>query len=201
MDWAAKTVKTYDESAESLSKYFSGIGPRIVYIELGLRLAKTERNARVIEIGCGDGRDAAEIIKRVGYYQAFDPSKALIKLAKKKSPSASFILADALSYKYPNNIDVVYAFASLLHINKKDLKEVFKKVAESLRIGGIFYISLKERSSYEEEVKKDRFGERMFYYYNSKTIIELGKDIFKPVHICYEIISGNEWIEMALEKI
>ncbi len=202
MDWDKKTIETYDQFATQLAKYFSGIGPRVKYIERALKLAKAANGqARVVEIGCGDGRDAAEIIKRVAFYEGFDPSEGLLKIARKNLPQASFVLANSLSYNYPANIDVVFAFASLLHVNKEDLKSTFVKVAKSLRPGGILYLSLKERAEYKKEVKKDEYGERMFYFYNQQTISELSKDLFKPVFIDHEHIGSTDWLEIALQRI
>lgn len=149
------TIETYDRSARALADYFKGIGPRVADIRRGLELACAADEARVVEIGCGDGRDAAEIIPRVRWYEGFDPSQGLLAIAKEKLPEASFMLADAFSYTYPNNLDVVFSFASLLHSPKEEVSLVCKKVAASLRIGGIFYISLKESASYQIEEKED----------------------------------------------
>lgn len=200
MNWNSKTIETYDKSADALAEYFKGVGPRTDDIELALKLAEATKPARVVEIGCGDGRDAAEIMKRVGWYEGFDPSTGLLKIARQSLPQASFVQADALTYSYPNDLDVIYAFASLLHINKTDLEVVFKKAAKVLRKGGIFYISLKERDVYTEEVKKDEYGERMFYYYNPVVMKELAGDEFSTVHEAHRKIGKTDWFTIALKK-
>jgi len=200
MEWKQQNVKVYDDSAKALAQYFKGVGSRIADIELGLKLAKVGDNARVVEIGCGSGRDALEIVKRVGWYEGFDPSKELLKIAQKELPDTSFVLTDALTYNYPNDIDTIYAFASLLHVNKPDMKKVFKKVSESLRLGGIFYMSLKERNQYTEEIKKDRYGERMFYYYNISLISEIAGDSFTTVNKAHQRIGKTNWFTIALRK-
>ena len=201
MNWDEKTVDTYDSSATELAEYFRGIGSRITDIEQALKLAKAGEKARIVEIGCGDGRDAAEIIKRVNWYQGFDPSKELLKLAKQKVTNESLVLAVALSYDYPENIDIIFAFASLLHVNKADIKKVFEKLEGSLRVGGILYISLKERDRYTEEVKRDKFGDRMFYYYNVNEICKLAGKSFKAVYEDHQQIGQTAWFTLALEKL
>ena len=95
MNWHNKTVETYDQSAEQLAEYFKGIGPRVDDIECALNLAGNPHSARVIEVGCGDGRDAEEIVKRVKFYEGIDPSEGLLALAKRKVPDTTFIKADA----------------------------------------------------------------------------------------------------------
>jgi hypothetical protein len=62
MNWHERTLQTYNESAEELAEQFKGIGARTQDIERGLSLTGSGRNARVVEIGCGDGRDAEEIV-------------------------------------------------------------------------------------------------------------------------------------------
>ena len=200
MDWHSQNIKVYDKSAQKLAIYFGGIGSRVSDIERGLELANKTDGARVIEIGCGDGRDATEIVKRVAWYEGFDPSVGLLNIAKQKVPNTSLVLADALSYEYPTNIDIVYAFASLLHINQNDLGAVFTKVSQSLRVGGIFYISLKERDSYVEEIKDDEHGKRMFYYYNPSIIKHLAGDNYISVLEGHQTIGKSSWFTIALKK-
>lgn len=195
------TIDTYDQSAEELAAYFKGIGPRVKDIERAFELAGHPHVPRVVEIGCGDGRDAAEIVTRAAWYEGFDPSEGLLDIARKKVPDASFVKADALSYTYPPNLDVVFAFASLLHVNKDDLTHVCQKVAKALRQGGIFYISLKERSEYAEEIKADQYGERMFYYYTADLVKELAGDAFQAVHEEHMHHGNTDWFNIALKRL
>ncbi len=200
MDRQAKNIQTYNNSARALAEYFKGIGPRISDIELGLSLAGKNDESRVVEIGCGDGRDAVEIVKRSSWYEGFDPSKELLGIAQSHLPETSFVIADALTYNYPQNVDVIFAFASLLHVDKTDMPKVFDKVNQSLKTGGIFYISLKERNKYAEEVKNDEYGARMFYYYNADLIKELASDLFATAHESHQKIGNTDWFTIVLKK-
>ncbi len=201
MDWHAQTIDTYNSSAEQLAQYFSGIGARTDDIDLAFKLADRGDEARVIEIGCGDGRDAEEIVERVQWYEGVDPSVGLLELARQRLPDTSFIEADALSYNYPENIDIIFAFASLLHVSKEDLPTVFDKSYQALSDGGIYYISLKERSEYAEEVKNDEYGERMFYYYNVELVKSLAGSGFESVYESHQTIGSTDWFTLALRKI
>jgi ubiquinone/menaquinone biosynthesis C-methylase UbiE len=200
MDWNTQTIKTYDQSAKKLAEYFKDAGARVEDIKLGLKLAQAGANARVVEVGCGDGRDAEEIAKHVGWYEGFDPSEGLLEIARKRLPHSSFVKDDALSYQYPDNLDVIYAFASLLHVNKTNMKEALAKATAALKEGGILYISLKERPLYEEEVKEDQYGKRMFYYYNPQLIKDLAGDALTPVHEYHYTIGPTDWFNVALKK-
>ena len=200
MDWKAQTIQTYDDSAAGLAEKFKGIGARTDDIEIALGLAQAGADARVIEIGCGDGRDAEEIVKRVGWYEGFDPSEGLLRLACQRLPETSFVKADALSYTYPNDLNVVFALASLLHVNQADFKKVCAKVAVSLVPGGIFLISLKERPEYAEVIQEDKFGARMFYYYNTELVEGIAGADFTSVNVIRKTMDHTDWFTIALRK-
>lgn len=131
-----ETIDTYNRSAKELSKYFNGIGSRIKDIKLAFGLAGNPKNARVVEIGCGDGRDAKEIVKRAEWYEGFDISEELIKIARQAVPQAHFKVADAANYTFPAYLDVVFAFASLLHLNKTEVRAILDRVHKALNPGG-----------------------------------------------------------------
>lgn len=202
-DWRQETINTYNRSAKELAEHFRGIGSRVRDIDLAIKLSNKLDNPFVVEIGCGDGRDAKEILKQTNNYIGFDISEELIKLAIKKVPKAHFEVADALNYKYPRNIDVVFAFASLLHLNKKEINNVLKKVHAALRPGGIFFISLKLRAEYTEELKEDKYGKRMFYHYNPEIITDLAGAWYEVVRTHKSFVAGStsKWFEIALRKV
>lgn len=202
MNWYEKTIDTYDSSASDLAEYFKSIGPRTDDIRLGLRLSGAMGGeAKVLEIGCGDGRDAAEIVKRAADYVGVDPSKGLLAIARKSLPDAKFVQSDALNYDYPGEVDVIFAFASLLHVDKDDMQQVLKKASESLRAGGIYYISLKEKADYGEEIKIDKYGERKFYFYNLPIIRKLSAEWFNVVHESRQQIGNTNWFTVALKRL
>ena len=202
MNWKQQTINTYNKSAKELTEYFRGIGSREKHIDLAIRLAGTPINPRVLEIGCGDGRDAREVIKRTRNYTGFDVSEELIGIARDYVPSAEFEIADAIDYKYPNGLDVVLAFASLLHLDKRDVKSVLQKVHKALKPGGVFMISLKLADSYKEQVKEDNFGSRMFYFYNPNVIEELAGPGYEVASCTSDFKAANKskWFEIALRK-
>jgi SAM-dependent methyltransferase len=197
-----ETLKTYNRSAKQLAKYFQGIGPRVKYIEQALELAgKNDGSAHVLELGCGDGRDAVEIIKRSRTYTGIDYSTGLIGIAKKVLPAADFRVADMQNFDYPyRTYDVVFAFASILHIDKASLRDLLEVVGRSLKVGGIFYISTKHAIRYKKEWKEDEHGKRLFYFYSPKLITNLSKDYFEVAFENVEKIKGKPWTEIALRK-
>lgn len=194
------TIDSYNNSAEELAEYFRGIGPRIKYIDLAFKAAGNPKHPKILEIGCGDGRDAKELATR-GDYVGFDISKELVKLARAHVPDAHFEVADAATCSYPAGQDIVFAFASLLHLNKDEIKTVLERVHTALNPGGIFYISLKWAPKYSEIIKDDQFGTRLFYLYDAESIIELAGKHYEVVQTFQEVHGKTNWFELVLKNI
>lgn len=198
-NYKRELLDTYNKSAQELAEYFASIGSRAEDIEIAIRLASGQ-NPEVLEIGCGDGRDAKEIIKHTTRYTGFDIAEELIKIARQKVPQAKFEVADALGYKFPANIDIIFAFASLLHFNQQELADVLTNAHKALRPKGIFYISLKYAPRYTERYKEDRFGRRLFFFYNPSLIKKVAGKKYRVVHSTRSRIGHTDWFEMALQK-
>lgn len=196
-----QTIATYDQSPEEFAEMFRGIGSRKADVDRAFELAGNPTDARVVEIGCGDGRDAEEITKHTPNYVGIDPSKGLLKLARLRQLSGTFVESDALSFEYPQQLDIAFAFASLLHVTKEDLALVFSKLHASLRDAGIAYVSLKERDSYQTELQHDEFGDRLFYYYDVPTVEKAAGSGFQTIYEAHQLIGKTNWFELALQKI
>jgi trans-aconitate methyltransferase len=202
MGHQAKNNEVYNRHAHAFKTTFDNNGARTYDIELAIRLAGNPPAAHVVEIGCGTGRDAAEIIKRVAWYEGFDPAENMVNVAQTHVPQARFVVADAVSYAYPPNLDVVFAFASLLHVDHKDMPMVFQKVAQALRPGGIFCVRLREKDEYSEEIQTDEFGDRLYFHYNPKLLQEYAGNRFSIMHVDRDIDAKRDitWFGVAFKK-
>lgn len=197
-----QTIDTYNNSALELAAYYRGVGVRAEDIALAFQLVGEVKNPKVLEIGCGDGRDAKEILKYTDDYVGIDISKEMVKIAKRHVPNANLKVIDVLEYEFPKELDLVISFASLYHLKKEELKVVIDKVHDSLKPGGVFYLSLKHEPNYSNTIKEDIYGTRLFYFYNPEIIMELAEDRFEVVESKkgYRGVSLSEWFEMGLRK-
>lgn len=196
-----KTRDTYSKSAGSLGRHYDEIGERSGDIDLAFTLAGNPENARVLEIGCGNGRDARAILRNTPYYTGIDTSPEMIELAREKVPHGTFELADAVTYNYDGPYDVVFAFASFRHIAPGELGIVLKKIYDNLRVGGVLYISSNYDTYYREDVRKDSYGVRQIHYYNPDIIHHYSPQGLKKVQELYDTIDGNKWFEVVLKKV
>ena len=195
------TIDAYNQNAKKISEKFQSIDVRVDDIARALELSGVTKDARVLELGSGDGRDAAEIIKHAAWYRGVEPSEGLIEIARTNVPEAVFELTTAQEYTYPENLDVVYASASLLHVDKEDIAGVFQRVAEALRPGGVFYLSLKYADAYKSEVTDDQWGRRQFYYYDLSTLEAVANGAFERAYTDYQNRGETRWITVVFRKI
>lgn len=97
---------------------------------------------RLLDAGCGSGRDALAF-KRLGYaVEAFDASPELAALASKHSDVdvkvMSFLDLDAA-----NQYDGIWACASLLHLPEEDQPAALSRLINALKPNGVLYVSYK----------------------------------------------------------
>lgn len=99
-------------------------------------------SGRVLDLGCGSGRDSAFFIKQGFSVVAVDGSEKLCRRVKELyGIDAVCKRFEDLDYK--NEFDGVWACASLLHVKKQDMREVLRKVSASIKQNGILYVSYK----------------------------------------------------------
>lgn len=111
---------------------------------------------KILDIGCGPGRDAHFFVNSGYEYIGIDFSKELIKVARDKNPEVDFQIMDMNNLKFPeDSFDGFWAVASLLHIPKDKINIPLVEIYRILKPRGIGCVVIKEGSG--EEIIKDRF--------------------------------------------
>ena len=198
-DIKKRTIEAYDKNAKKIARRFIAIGSRSEDVKKGFSYFPSElyKGLKVLEIGCGNGRDAVEILKYTRNYLGIDASGGMVAVAKKYLPTVKFKKQDMLTFRFPMNINIIFAFASLVHLNKKETKSIIKKAYTALSPGGIFYISLKE-GYYRSEIKENEYGRRIFY--RPADIRQLVKGLFRVKKLTRKRVEGINWFDIVLQK-
>jgi len=105
--------------------------------ELGLpvvELLNPEKGEKILDLGCGDGTLAMEIVQRGAEVVAVDLSKEMVKKAQEKGLNAKVMSATELSFS--ETFDAVFSNAVLHWV--RDSRLAVEKIANSLKKGGRF---------------------------------------------------------------
>ncbi|OIO52200.1 hypothetical protein COY93_02330 [Candidatus Uhrbacteria bacterium CG_4_10_14_0_8_um_filter_58_22] len=195
----AITTATYRDSARVLADKFDRLGARKADIEQTLSFCK-QKHPNVLEVGCGNGRDAEAILPLVESYLGIDISPELIEIARNKVPGARFEVADVMEFPFPSGLDAVFAFASLIHLDHDEIFEVLAKVSAALNLDGVMMISMKW-GEYRRVVQEDDFGTRIFYTYTPEMIEDLSLSSMRTAWVSQKNLIGQEWFEIILRKV
>ncbi len=118
---------------------------------------------KLLEVGCGGGRDARELIK-LGYsYVGTDISKGLLNEARKNNPGAEFKQVSLYDLDFPDKFDGFWCAAVLLHIPKKRIVEALIAIKRNLKPGAVGFIAVKQGKGEKLEVIDRISSDKRFF--------------------------------------
>ncbi|MCX6781112.1 MAG: class I SAM-dependent methyltransferase [Candidatus Magasanikbacteria bacterium] len=197
MDLKQQTIDTYNTTAEAMAVKFNNIGGRKSDVDRGFSFID-KTNPFAFEIGCGNGRDAIEILKHTENYLGTDISKSMIELARVEAPTGKFEVVDIDTYEFPLGIDIIFSFASLLHSESASIKSILESAYSALNPGGVFYISLKFGEG--SITKTDEFGTRTYFLYTPDDIKKFAGGRYDVVYEDVHDLRDQKWFTLALKK-
>lgn len=192
-----ETRQTYKRSSAAFSKKFQALGPRAEDIAAAFELMK-KKQPKVVELGCGDGRDAKEIMKHTTHYLGVDYAEEMIRLAKRHAPKGSFAVADIETWNIPQHTDLVFAFASLLHSKPPAVKDILHRMHPRLSSKGIVVLSLKHGDG--KTIQHDAFGTRTFWLYTLDDLAAMTKNRYQLVFADRYTLNKKQWFSCILQK-
>ncbi|OUS68839.1 SAM-dependent methyltransferase [Pseudoalteromonas sp. A601] len=134
-----KTLSYYNQNAQSFSDSTLHVDMSALYAEF---LPLIPKHGHIIDAGCGSARDAAYFKQQGFTVSAFDASAELAKLAsdylKQPVEVKTFQQLDC-----SNQYDGIWCCASLLHVPKNELPQVFLNLQHALKPNGVLYVSFK----------------------------------------------------------
>ena len=120
-------------------------------------------HARVLDAGCGSGRDAKYFVDHGLDVVAFDASEKMVNHTREYAGvKVEQLRLDQLQYK--EEFDGVWACASLLHVRKDEFVSIFQNLVNALKSSGVIYVSLKQSESNVPA------GGRHFSYYSADEV-------------------------------
>lgn len=133
------TIAYYDQNAASFFSSTVDVDMSILHERF---LSALSPGARILDAGCGSGRDSKAFLEKGYIVTAFDASEELAHLASLHT-RIDVQVRGFLDVKETANYDGIWACASLLHIPQAELPQALQSLWNALKPGGAFYLSFK----------------------------------------------------------
>ena len=157
-------------------------------------------NAKILDFGCGSGRDTKYFLEHGCRVVAMDGSLELCKAASEYTGiTVKHMLFQELNEK--ERYDGIWACASILHVKSEELPEIIRKMSLATIANGIIYLSFKYG---------DFEGERNGRYFTDMTEESMAELLvgFPELRVEKQWITGDvrdgrgdeRWLNMILRK-
>ena len=134
-----ETITYYDHNADS---YVSGTVHADMSAQYALFQKYCKAGSRILDFGCGSGRDVKYYLEQGYQVSACDGSAELCKIAS----AYAGIPVDHLYFHQLEAVeafDGIWACSSILHASREELPDIFLRIRNALVSGGYLYTSFK----------------------------------------------------------
>ncbi len=191
-----KTIDYYNQNADSFVQGTVSVD----FKETQDKFLKLLTGKKVLDFGCGSGRDTKYFLESGFDVTATDGSEELCKSAS----TYTGIQVKHMLFQDLNEVDCydgIWACSSILHLPKDELKIVIKKMSGVLKPNGIIYTSFKY-GNFEGERNRRFFTDFTLEVF--KDFISDVKDIvIEEYWITRDVRPGREeekWLNLILRK-
>lgn len=197
-DHITSTIATYN----SLAKDYAGKSGRYSPVqERDAFLSKLPKRARILDAGCGPGRDSGYFSSKGHTVTGIDLSCEFLAIAKDHAPNAAFSLMDLRRISFPDeSFDGIWACASLLHLKREEVPAVFASFHRILTHGGTLFVMVKAGTG-EQVVRGGmvRSKLRFFTYFQPDELKTMLTDAGFAVENIYTSNQKDRWPERPSE--
>lgn len=190
----SKTIDYYNQNAKKYCKNTINVSMQNIYDKFESYL---QPGARVLDLGCGSGRDSKYYLSKGYDVVSIDGAIEICHLAEQYiGKSVHNVTFDNLDYS--NEFDAIWASASLLHVDRKQLLSVLGNVFRALKTDGIVYASWK----YGNEEKK--VEGRYYLDMNEKEILRVLESFTVEILNIWVsqdcMMRDNFWLNVIIRK-
>jgi SAM-dependent methyltransferase len=162
-----RTLFYYENNAEEYADKTRQLNLERAYDRF---LKNLPMRGRVMDLGVGSGRDSKLFMDRGLQVFPVEASQAMALEAQKLIKMPVHVARMQDLQPPSESLDGIWASASMLHLNPRDFVQTLQMAFNSLRKGGVFYLSLKTNNMSQEFV--DENG-RYFFLWNRKELLRV----------------------------
>ena len=186
------TLASYQANVE---RYVAGLSP-VPAAATAEHLARfaglLPPGGRVLEIGSGPGRDAAELESRGLRVRRTDATPAFVERLRRDGHSADRL--DVLTDELGEGYDGIWASAVLLHLEREQLAAVLRRCRAAVRPYGVLGFSMKEGDG-EAWTTAKLDAPRYFVYWRREPLVSLVRRTgWQPVEVSQASSSWADWL-------
>lgn len=195
-----KTLQYYIDNAEEYAQKTAEVDMSNV---LDVFVRKIPAKGRILDLGCGSGRDSKTFIGMGYTVTALDGSTELCRIASDYTGlSVRCLMFQDLDYD--NAFEGIWACSSLHHLSRDQLNETLPKVIRALKPGGILYTCFKYgESDYIDEKERHFTCATEQSVYNLVEVVRDDIDINEMnVWITGDNLNGRDlrWVNVIVAK-
>ncbi len=163
------------------------------------RDSRTPVRYRVLDVGCGSGRDLLWLKQQGFRVTGFERSPGLAELARENA-ECEVIADDFEQYDFTRlSADIILLMGSLVHVPHEKFGQTFQNIMNALKSEGYVLISLKEGTG----TRTDNYG-RMFYLWQDETLRKVFSDngfsVLEYFRQVSKIGTDEIWLAYILRK-
>jgi 2-polyprenyl-3-methyl-5-hydroxy-6-metoxy-1,4-benzoquinol methylase len=193
----SKTIEYYNNNADQFFDSTFSLDLKPLYTAF---LNELDSGVKLLDAGCGSGRDSL-YFKHQGYdVTSFDASNVLVQ--KAENLLGYTVLCNTFqNIKFTDQFDGIWACASLLHVAKDEMTSVMLKLSNALNVSGVIYVSFK----YGETERKD--AGRLFNDYTEPLFDKMIQHIPELKVLKYWTTDdvrpekNERWLNILIQKI
>ncbi|MDO4940536.1 MAG: methyltransferase domain-containing protein [Erysipelotrichaceae bacterium] len=138
--------RTQYEKLYDSEEYYWGLEPADFLPLLLEAVGKDPSDVKVLDIGCGEGKDAVYMAKHGCKVTAFDITESGIKktklLADKNNVDITAYVDDINTFNTDDKFDIIYSTGTIQYLFPENIESFFEKVKNITNIGGIVYFNV-----------------------------------------------------------
>ena len=169
-------------------EYYWGLEPGDFLFEL-INLCPPTENTKVLDIGCGEGKDAVFMAEKGYDVTAFDLTengiRKTIALAHKRGVKANAYVDDINTFETDEQFDIIFSTGTVQYIFDENKEAFFKKLEKITKPNGIVFINVFVEKSFldlppdwDKEEKMWKSGE-LFTYFSDWKFEKIDEVIFE----------------------